>query len=71
MTTYEAYGFNAYRRFPKTNGILSETNAGSTQPHYPMNGWTRAPAIANVPDGHFSASAADVRRMRLRCDIPY
>jgi hypothetical protein len=28
MTTYEAHGFNAYRRFSETNGILSETNAG-------------------------------------------
>jgi hypothetical protein len=35
MTTYEAYGFNAYRRFPETNGILSKTNAKLTQTHLP------------------------------------
>jgi hypothetical protein len=56
MTRYEAYGFIAYRRFSKTNGILSETNAGSTQPHRPMNSRTSAPAVAKVPDGHNSAS---------------
>ena len=71
MTTYEAYGFNAYRRFSKTNGTLSETNAGSTQPHHLMNGRTYAPAIARFPDGHISALSADVRRMRLRGDTPY
>ncbi|WP_460139480.1 hypothetical protein [Salidesulfovibrio brasiliensis] len=71
MTTYEAYGFNAYRRFSETNGILSKTNAGSTQPHRPINRRTYAPAVAKVPDGHISAFQADARRMRLRGDTPY